>query len=78
MYLIHLWWENQVQKSFWMAIWLHVSKVLGFYSKGNNYQNPETTYRMEKNLFSYSLDKGLISRIYRALKIKHQKNRKYN
>jgi hypothetical protein len=36
--------------------------------KGNNYQNQETTHRMGKIFASYSLDKELISRIYKELK----------
>jgi hypothetical protein len=46
---------------------------MGFYqikkalhSKGNNYQNQETTHRMGENLSSYLSDKGLTSRIYKS------------
>jgi hypothetical protein len=39
------------------------------YTQGNNYQSEEIAYRMGKKIFaSYSSDKGLISRIYKALK----------
>jgi hypothetical protein len=44
--------------------------------KGNNYQNQETPHKMGETLCKYSMDKGLISRMYKELKkIEHQKNK---
>jgi hypothetical protein len=37
------------------------------HAKGNNYQNEDTTYRMEENLCQIFI-KGSISRIYKGLR----------
>jgi hypothetical protein len=43
-----------------------LNEIKKLHSKGNNYQNQETPYRMGKKIFaSHSLAKGLISRIYK-------------
>ena len=38
------------------------------YSKENNQQSEETTYRMGVNACNYPTDKGLITRMYKKLK----------
>jgi hypothetical protein len=46
-------------------------------SKGNNYQNQETGYRMGENLGSSSSGKGLTFRIYKGLKTLNIKRTKF-
>jgi hypothetical protein len=44
--------------------------------EGNNFQNQETNHRMGKIFICSSMEKGLISRIYKELKkINHPKNK---
>jgi hypothetical protein len=47
---------------------LHEIKNL-LHNKRNGFQIEEATHRMGENLASYTSDKGLITRIYRNLKI---------
>jgi hypothetical protein len=52
----------------------HQNKNL--HSTGNNYQNQKKTYKWDKIFSSYSLDKKLLSRIYKELKkLNNQKNK---
>jgi hypothetical protein len=45
------------------------SNLKNFCTAKDSHQNQETTYRMGEKIFaSYSLDKGLLSRIYTELK----------
>jgi hypothetical protein len=46
---------------------LHPMKKL-LHTQKNKYQSENTTHRMQENLPRYSLDKGLISSIYKELK----------
>jgi hypothetical protein len=38
------------------------------HSKGNNYQNQETTYRLGEDLYQLFSAHGIISRMYKELK----------